>query len=175
MARTQWQELAWHRIHGPVLEGHHQELRDEIANLVNAIAHGALRSSSALADRLAEAELKLAFEAGSAAIDGSAGEIRNPRALEFYEQFVATISARFQENSRETRTALSELIGGTIRLMPKEGTRELDVWCALSFTTVRLAELSSVFVLLGPRQMWVTDWHSTRYEDAFVELRLVIL
>jgi hypothetical protein len=100
----------------PVHEGHLQELRDKISNLVNAIAHRALRSSPALADRLAEAELKLAAEAEGAAV----GEIRNPRSLEFYEQFLTTISVRFQENPRETRTMLSELIGGAIRLMPKE-------------------------------------------------------
>jgi hypothetical protein len=45
----------------PVREGHLQQLRDEISNLVNVIAHGALR-------------------------------------------FITTISARFRENPRETRT-----------------------------------------------------------------------
>jgi hypothetical protein len=130
----------------PVHEGHLQELRDEISNLVNAIAHGALRSSPALADRLADAELKLAAEAGGAAVDGGAGEIRTPRSLEFYQQFITTISARFQENPRATRSMLSELIGGAIRLMPKEGVRELDVRCALSATTFRLAQMSSAFV-----------------------------
>jgi hypothetical protein len=122
------------------------ELRDEISNLVNAIAHDALRSSPALADRLAEAELKLVAETGSAAVDGCAGEIRAPRSLEFYEQFLTAISARFRENSRESRMTLADLIGGAIRLMPKEGRRELDAWCALSTTTFRLAQLSSAFV-----------------------------
>jgi hypothetical protein len=115
----------------PVRKGHLQELRNEISNLVNAIAHGALRSSPALADRLAEAELKLVAETGSAAV-GGAGEIRAPRSLEFYESFLTAISARFQENSRETRMTLADLVGGAIRLMPKEGTRELNVGCALS-------------------------------------------
>jgi hypothetical protein len=123
----------------PVRDGYLQELRDEVSNLVNAIAHGALRSSPALADRLAEAELKLAAEAGSTTVDGDLEEIRNLRSLEFYELFVTTISARFQENSRATRMTLSDLTCGAIRLMPKEGTRELDVGCALSTTTFRLA------------------------------------
>jgi hypothetical protein len=130
----------------PVRAGRLQELPDEISNLVNAIAHGALRSSPALADRLARAELKLATEADGAAVDGAAGEMRVLRPLEFYEQFVTTISARFQENSRETRTTLSDLIGGAIRLIPKEGTRELSVCCALSTTTFRLAQMSSASV-----------------------------
>jgi site-specific DNA recombinase len=127
-------------------ECHLQELHDEISNLVDAIAHGALQSSPSLADRLAQAESKLATEVENSAIDGGAGEMRIPKSLEFYEQFVATISARFQENSRETRMTLAELIGGTIKLMQKEGTRELDVCCALSTTTFRLAQLSSDFV-----------------------------
>jgi hypothetical protein len=58
-----------------------QELRDEISNLVNAIAHGALRSSPALADRLAEAELKLVAETGSAAVDGGAGRDSGPKII----------------------------------------------------------------------------------------------
>ncbi len=41
---------------------------------------------------------------------------------------------------------LADLIGGAIKLMPKEETRELDVCCALSATTFRLAQLSSDFV-----------------------------
>jgi site-specific DNA recombinase len=131
----------------PVRAGCVQELRNEISNLVNAIAQGELRSSPALADRLAEAESKLTAEAGSTVVDGNAGEIRTPRSLEFYELFVTTISARFHENSRETRATLADLIGGAIRLMPREGTtRELDVCCALSTTTFRLAQLSSAFI-----------------------------
>jgi site-specific DNA recombinase len=49
-------------------------------------------------------------------------------------------------NSRETRTTLSDLVGGAITLMPKEIARELDVCCPLSTTTFRLAQLSSAFV-----------------------------
>jgi hypothetical protein len=105
-----------------------------------------LQSSPALADRLAQAELKLAAEVENAVVDGGAGEMHIPRSLEFYEQFITTISARFQENSRETRTTLTDLIGGGIRLMPKEGARELNVDCGLSTTTFRLAQLSSAFV-----------------------------
>jgi hypothetical protein len=90
-----------------------------------------LRSRPALADRLVQAELKLTAEAERAAVDGGAGETQIPRSLEFYEQFATTISARFQENSRETRTTLVDLIGRAIRLIPKEAARELDVCCAL--------------------------------------------
>jgi hypothetical protein len=82
----------------PVCTGRLQELRNEISNLVNAIAQGALRSSLALADRLARAESILAGEAEKAAVGESAGEMRILRSLEFCKQFMITISARFQEN-----------------------------------------------------------------------------
>jgi hypothetical protein len=61
----------------PARDGCLQELRDEISKLVNAIAHGALESSPALADCLAQAELKLAAEADSTAIDRSGGTMRD--------------------------------------------------------------------------------------------------
>jgi RNase P/RNase MRP subunit p30 len=57
-------------------EGHLQELRDEISNLVHAIAHDALQSNPALVDCLAQAR-----------------EMRILRPLEFYEQFVTMISS----------------------------------------------------------------------------------
>jgi hypothetical protein len=60
-----------------------------------------------LAERLAEAELRLAAEAGSAAVDGGAGEIRTPRSLECYELFVTTISERFRDKLGVTRQTLS--------------------------------------------------------------------
>jgi site-specific DNA recombinase len=133
-----------------------QELRNEISNLVNAIANGALRFSPALADRLAQAELKLTAQAKSPAADGAVGAMRFLRPPEFYEQFVTSISGRFQENSRETRTILGDLVGGAIRLMPKEDARELGVSCAFGTTTFRLAQLSSAFVLLGAQKIWTT-------------------
>jgi site-specific DNA recombinase len=49
-----------------------------------------------------DAELKLAAAVGSA----TAGEIETPRSSKYYEQFVTTIAARFQENPRETRATL---------------------------------------------------------------------
>ena len=42
--------------------------------------------------------------------------------------------------------ALGDLIGGAIRLTPKDGVRELNVCCGLNTTTFRLAQLSSTFV-----------------------------
>ena len=74
------------------------------------------------------------------------------RPLEFYEQFVTTIGARFQENSRETRTTLGDLIGGMIRLMPKEDARELDVHCALSTTRFGSQSCRAPLLLLESEQ-----------------------
>jgi Recombinase/Recombinase zinc beta ribbon domain len=98
-------------------------IRDEISNLVNAIAHGALQSSPALADRLAQAELKLAAEAGNTVVCEGAAETRTPKSLESYEQFITTISVRFREDSRETRKTLAGLVGGAIRLTKKRDAR----------------------------------------------------
>jgi hypothetical protein len=54
------------------------------------------------------------------------------RSKEFYERFLATISERFQENARETRTTLRDLAGGPIKIMPSKDGREFMVCCALS-------------------------------------------
>ncbi len=43
------------------------------------------------------------------------------QSVQFYDQFFATISERFSESVYETRSALSELVGRAVRLMPKEG------------------------------------------------------
>ena len=66
--RLEKQLLSW--IHGVLVGDRREELRDEISNLVDAIAHGALRSSPTLAERLTQAELKLA--AAEVAQGGSA-------------------------------------------------------------------------------------------------------
>jgi hypothetical protein len=50
-------------------------------------------------------------------------------------------------SARETRTTLGHLIGGTIRLIPKEATRELVVYCALN-TTLKPARLSCALAII---------------------------
>jgi hypothetical protein len=61
-----------------------------------------------------------------------ASDVSPPRPVQFYEAFIATILKRFKENARETRSILTELLGGDIMLMASDDLRELVVSCALS-------------------------------------------
>jgi Recombinase/Recombinase zinc beta ribbon domain len=124
-----------------------QELRDEISNLVDAIAHGALRSSATLAERLAQAELKLAAEEQRAPPEqGVADAASTPQSAQFYAQFVTASVQRLEENARETRATLSEIVGGGITLMASKDQRELMVCCGLGCTTLPLAHLSRTLI-----------------------------
>jgi len=118
------------------------ELRDEISNLLDGIAHGALRSSPTLAQRLTQVELKLAAEEERAALKQGAGAVSAPQSAQFYEHFLSSLAKRFKENARETRATLSELVGGGVKVMATEDRRELMVCCGLGSTTLPLAQLS---------------------------------
>jgi len=120
-----------------------QELRNEISNLVSAIAHGASRSSPRLAERVAQAKLKLEGEAQRAALDqGGPDTVSSPCSPRLYEQFFSALAKRLEENARETRAMLSDLVGGGITLMATEDRRELIVCCGLGRATLPLAQLS---------------------------------
>jgi DNA invertase Pin-like site-specific DNA recombinase len=112
---------------------HAKELRNEISNIVDAIAQDGLKSSPALAKRLEYAELQLAAEDER---DESAPARRKPPSKEFYSRFLASISERFEENARETRATLRDLAGGPIKIAPKNNSGEFIVSCALSRATV---------------------------------------
>jgi len=62
-----------------------------------------------------------------------------PQSPQFYEHFVAMVSRRLKENARETRAALSELVGGEVGFLPTDGLQELVVRCALSTTMLPVA------------------------------------
>jgi len=109
-------ELAGGEYMVPALAGRIQEVRDEISNLAAAIAHGALKASPALAERLAQAELNLAAEEGSGSFEASAWARCAPQSAQFYEDFLTTIYARFKEDVRETRSTLGELLGGSMEI-----------------------------------------------------------
>jgi site-specific DNA recombinase len=115
-----------------------QDLCDEISNLVDAIAHGALRSSPALAERLTQAELKLEAEEQRAALEqGVADSGSTPQSPQFYAQFVSASVKRLEENARETRATLNEIVGGGITLMATEDQRELMVSAACAVRRCR--------------------------------------
>jgi hypothetical protein len=126
-----------------------QDLRDEISNLVDAIAHGALRSSPKLAERLTQAELKLEAEEQRAALEQRVADAGStPQSAQFYAQFVSASVKRLEENARETRATLREIVGGRIILMATEDRRELIVCCGLGRTTLPLAQLSHTFTVV---------------------------
>jgi site-specific DNA recombinase len=111
-----------------------RHLRDQVSNLVDAIAQGALRSSPLIATRLVQLETELAKEETETPVGIQPVQRSVAQSVQFYDQFFATISERFSESAYETRSALSELVGGAVRLMPKEGAQELEVSCALGTT-----------------------------------------
>jgi hypothetical protein len=135
-----------------------EELPNEISNLVDAIAHGALPSSPTLAERLVQAELELAAKEQRAALEqGVADAVSTPRCVQFYEQFVSALPKRLKENARETRATLSELVGGGITLMATKDRRELIACCRLGGTTLPLAQLSCTLVAVqsNPRNDFI--------------------
>ena len=119
----------------------------EISNLVDAIAHGALRSSPRLAERLTQAELKLEAEEQRAALEqGVAHAVSSAPSHQFYEQFFSALATRLEENARETRATLNEIVGGGIALMASKDRRDLIVYCGLGRTTLPLAQLSRTLI-----------------------------
>jgi hypothetical protein len=126
------------------------ELCDEISNLIDAIAHGALRSSPMLAQRLTETELRLAAEEERVALQQGVGAVSPPQSVRFYQRFVSTSAKRFKESARETRATLTELVGGGVGLMATEDRQELIMSCGLGSTTLPLAPLTRTLVAFLP-------------------------
>jgi site-specific DNA recombinase len=135
-----------------------RHFRDQVSNLVDAIAHGALRSSPLIATRLLQLETELAKEETGTPVGIQPVQRSVAHSVQFYDQFFATISERFSESAYETRSALSELVGGAVRLMPKEGAQELEVSCALGTTTLspeRVNDRETPWVMsLESRRVW---------------------
>lgn len=132
MARANRQRRGRDRVQSCIEASSLQELRDEISNLVDAIGQSGLQSSPAIAHRLLQAESKLSAMEQEGIAHFRASDVSPPRPVQFYEAFIATISKRFKENARETKSILRELLGGDIMLMASDDLRELVVSCALS-------------------------------------------
>jgi len=87
--------------------------------------------------------VKLAAEEQRAALEqGVADAVSTPQSAQFYAPFVSASVQRLEENARETRAMLSDLVGGGITLMATEDRRELIVCCGLGRATLPLAQLS---------------------------------
>jgi site-specific DNA recombinase len=128
-----------------------RELRAEISNLVAAIAQGALRSSTALGERLTQAELQLAVEEVAGGAEQRTNIVPQLQSVEFYKQFITGIPKRFKENARETRATISALLGGGIRLVSTADRRELVVCSRLANTTLPLPRLSHILTVVQRR------------------------
>jgi hypothetical protein len=88
------------------------ELQAEIANLADAIASGLLRTSPALADRLARAEQELAaLQAAPAPIDASNIIELLPRVLEKFRALAANLGRLARHDVVRARTEIRKLLG----------------------------------------------------------------
>ena len=103
-----------------------KELEAKVANLTDAIADGALRSSPALASKLAD--LEAALDAAKRARVPTGVTRILPRALERYRRMVAALPATIRRDPVAGREALREVIGGPIALRPtRDGGVEAHV------------------------------------------------
>ncbi|MGO9593711.1 MAG: hypothetical protein ACLQFF_09905 [Steroidobacteraceae bacterium] len=91
--------------------------------------------------------MKLAAEEQRAALEqGVADAVSTPQSAQFYAPFVSASVQRLEENARETRATLSEIVGGGITLMASKDRRELMVCCGLGRTTLPVAQLSRTLI-----------------------------
>jgi hypothetical protein len=67
------------------------------------------------------------------------------------------VGKRLEENTRETRAPLSEIVGGGIKLMATDDWRELIVRYGLGRTTLPLAQVSRAFIAVqsNPRNDFI--------------------
>jgi hypothetical protein len=84
------------------------ELCDEISNLIDAVAHGALRLSPMLAQRLTEAELKLAAEEGRVALQQGVGAVSPYRPLNQCSS-ISALCRPWQNDSRRAHAKRARL------------------------------------------------------------------
>jgi site-specific DNA recombinase len=96
------------------------ELQREIANIADAIAGGLLRSSPALAQRLASAEAELARLETAAKPQASRVARIAPNVAEHYRALVGRLDETLGKDAERSRTALQEAIGPRITLRPDE-------------------------------------------------------
>ena len=124
-----------------------QELRQEVANLADAIAGGLLKSSPALAQRLASAETELArLEVAPRA---AAPTRIVPRVAERFRAMVDRIDAALARDPEQSRAALQEAIGPQIVLRPDESGAYLWADFGLEAAPLMAAAVGSELVVAG--------------------------
>ena len=101
-------------------DGHSARLRElekEVANLADAVAGGVLRSSPALAQRLATAEDELAkLHAASVPREVVKVERLLPRVVDGYLALVADLPKALKRDPARARANIRQLLGGQIRV-----------------------------------------------------------
>ena len=88
------------------------ELQAEVSNLADAIASGLLRTSPALADRLARAERELAeLQSAPAPVDAGTVVTMLPRVMDKFRSLVADLGRLAQHDVVRARTEIRRLVG----------------------------------------------------------------
>jgi DNA invertase Pin-like site-specific DNA recombinase len=101
------------------------QLRAEIANLADAVASGALRTSKTLAERLATSETELE-QLSRATPARTASVTRIPEQLEErYKRIVARLETEYGRDVHRARGRLRQLVGDSIPLVPHESGKHL--------------------------------------------------
>ncbi len=126
------------------------ELRAEIENLVGAIANGALRSSKALAARLAAAE-ESELERLSAQQAARSKVTKTPagRIGERFRRMVASLDTELGRDVHAARTVLRGIIGDAIPVVPHESGKHLVARIGLDTQSLAAAAGSEIFVVAG--------------------------
>ena len=107
-------------------DGRMCELEREVDNLVSAIATGALRSSPALAARLAVTETELA-RLKEPALNAAPIERLLPRVGDRYLAIVRELGKAAERDPQRARPALSEALQEAIALHPEDGVLVAEI------------------------------------------------
>jgi site-specific DNA recombinase len=128
------------------------EVAAEVENLTEAIASGALRTSNALGARLAAAEGEL--DRLSHARTASHKVVRIPLPVgERYQRLVANVEAELDRDVHKARTALRQIVGNGIPVLPHESGKHLVARIGLDTEALVASGTSEIFVVAGAR-LW---------------------
>lgn len=112
-----------------------KRLRSEVDNLADAIATGALRTSAALAERLARAEAALAEAERDLIVDDARlAKVVDlvPKVAERYRRLVADLPNTLAGNVGAARREIGALLGGAVKVARDETTGEPVAYVGLN-------------------------------------------
>jgi hypothetical protein len=126
------------------------ELRTEVENLTDAIARGALRTSKALAARLVAAEDEIERLSDEDAARPKLVKLPTPLG-ERYRRMVVTLEAELSRDVHKARTALRQIVGDDIPVIPHESGKHLVARIGLDTQALVAGGGSEIFVVAGAR------------------------